>query len=76
MSRISISVSLILLFIVTLLLLFVNKITTPRVLSAEELLMNGFYSLNVPKEFSEFSMLSSNDRVIDCLLYTSDAADE
>ena len=65
MSRINLSVSLIVLFIVTLLFLFVNKITTPRVLSAEELLMNGFYSLNAPKEFSEFSMLSSNDKVID-----------
>ena len=41
--------------------LFVNKLTTPRYLSPNELLVNGYYQFPNPKEFSNFQFFSSND---------------
>ena len=42
--------------------LFVNKLTTPRVLSASELLSNGFYMLQEPKPISDFELFTSGDK--------------
>ncbi|MDA0759879.1 MAG: SCO family protein [Proteobacteria bacterium] len=44
--------------------LFVNKLTTPRYLSAPELLVNGLYVFPEPKLFSEFTLLTSENRSI------------
>ena len=41
--------------------LFINKLTTPRYLSPNELLVNGYYQFPNPKEFSNFQFFSSND---------------
>tara|TARA_Y100001970_G_scaffold109496_1_gene136760 strand:- start:4994 stop:5644 length:651 start_codon:yes stop_codon:yes gene_type:complete len=61
MSRnIKISLTLIILFIVAILSLFINKLTTPRYLSPNELLVNGYYQFPNPKEFSNFQFSSSN----------------
>lgn len=61
MSRnIKISLTLIILFIVAVLSLFINKLTTPRYLSPNELLVNGYYQIPNPKEFSNFQFSSSN----------------
>ena len=59
--NISISIILIILFMATVLTLFVNKLTTPRELSRSELLVNGYYSLSQPKEISNFEFISSNN---------------
>ena len=61
MSRnIKTSLTLIILFIVAILSLFINKLTTPRYLSPNELLVNGYYQFPNPKEFSNFQFSSSN----------------
>ena len=44
--------------------LFVNKLTTPRYLSPNELLVNGYYQFPNPKEFSNFQFFSSNDLLV------------
>ena len=62
--NISISIILIILFMATVLTLFVNKLTTPRELSRSELLVNGYYSLSQPKEISNFEFVSSNNTKI------------
>ena len=65
MSRnIKISLTLIILFIVAVLSLFINKLTTPRYLSPNQLLVNGYYQFPNPKEFSDFQIYSSNDFLI------------
>ena len=62
MSRnIKISLILIVLFMIAVLSLFINKLTTPRYLSPNELLVNGYYQFPNPKEFSNFKFFSSND---------------
>ena len=62
MSRnIKISLTLIILFMAAVLSLFINKLTTPRYLSPNELLVNGYYQFPNPKEFSNFQFFSSND---------------
>ena len=48
-------------FILTVLALFINKLTTPRVLSTNELLINGLYLFESPKQISDFIFLSAND---------------
>ena len=63
--NIKISLALIILFMVAVLSLFVNKLTTPRYLSAPELLVNGYYQFPNPKEFSNFQILTSNNVVLD-----------
>jgi len=65
MSRnIKISLTLIVLFIVAVLSLFINKLTTPRYLSPNELLVNGYYQFPNPKEFSNFQFFSSNNLLL------------
>ena len=65
MSRnIKISLTLIILFMVAVLSLFINKLTTPRYLSPNELLVNGYYQFPNPKEFSNFQFFSSNDLLV------------
>ena len=63
--NIKISLVLIILFMIAVLSLFINKLTTPRYLSAPELLVNGYYQFPNPKEFSNFQILTSNDETID-----------
>ena len=48
-------------FILTVLALFINKLTTPRVLSNNELLINGLFLFETPKEISDFSFLTANE---------------
>ena len=45
-------------FILTVLALFINKLTTPRVLSTNELLINGLYLFESPKQISDFTSVS------------------
>ena len=54
------NVLLIIIFIVTVLALFINKLTTPRVLSTNELLINGLFLYEKPKEISDFTFFSAN----------------
>ena len=63
--NIKISLVLIILFMIAVLSLFINKLTTPRYLSAPELLVNGYYQFPNAKEFSNFQILTSNDETID-----------
>ena len=62
--NIKISLLLIILFMTSVLSLFVNKLTTPRYLSAPEFLVNGLYVFPEPKLFSEFTLLTSENRSI------------
>ena len=48
-------------FILNVLALFINKLTTPRVLSTNELLINGLYLFESPKQISDFTFLSANE---------------
>ena len=54
------NVLLIIIFIVTVLALFINKLTTPRVLSTNELLINGLFLYEKPKEISDFIFFTAN----------------
>ena len=54
------NVLLIIIFIVTVLALFINKLTTPRVLSSNELLINGLFLYEKPKEISDFIFFTAN----------------
>ena len=56
------NILLIALFILVVLTLFINKLTKPRVLSANELLINGLFLFETPKEISDFSFYSSNGK--------------
>ena len=47
-------------FIATVLALFINKLTTPRVLSTNELLVNGLFMFEEPKKISDFIFYSAN----------------
>ena len=49
---------------VTVLSLFINKLTTPRTLSNDELLINGLFLFDTPKEISDFEFFSSNSKSI------------
>ena len=71
----------------TVLFFFTKKLTTPRELSREELLVNGFYELPQERKISNFELKTSDGILLNnefllnkwtliCLLYTSDAADE
>lgn len=44
--------------------LFINKLTTPRYLSAPELLVNGFYLFPESKAFSDFTLVTANNKTI------------
>ncbi|MDB4661260.1 SCO family protein [Gammaproteobacteria bacterium] len=50
-------------FIATVLGLFINKLTTPRTLSDDELLVNGLFLFEEPKQISDFEFFSSNQKV-------------
>ena len=52
------NILLIVIFMITVVGLFINKLTTPRILSANELLANGLYLFESPKEISDFSLVS------------------
>ena len=54
--NIRLSLLLIFVFIATILYGFVNKLTAPRILSNEELLINGFYKLQEPIALSDFKL--------------------
>ena len=54
------NILLIVIFMITVVGLFVNKLTTPRILSANELLANGLFLFESPKEISDFSFYSAN----------------
>ena len=63
--NIKISLALIILFMAAVLSLFINKLTTPRYLSAPELLVNGYYQFPNPKEFSDFKIFTDNNVALD-----------
>jgi len=54
------NILLIIIFMITVVGLFINKLTTPRILSANELLANGLYLFESPKQISDFSFYSTN----------------
>ena len=54
------NILLIVIFMITVLGLFINKLTTPRVLSNNELLSNGLYLFDIPKKISDFTFYSAN----------------
>ena len=56
------NILLIVIFIFAVLTLFINKLTSPRVLSTNELLINGLFLYEAPKEISDFTFLSSNKK--------------
>ena len=53
---------LIAIFMITVLGLFINKLTTPRTLSDDELLVNGLFVFNEPKQISAFEFFHPNKR--------------
>ena len=54
------NILLIVIFMITVVGLFINKLTTPRILSANELLSNGLYLFENPKQISDFSFYSAD----------------
>ena len=56
------NILLIVIFIFAVLTLFINKLTSPRVLSTNELLINGLFLYEAPKEISDFTFFSSNKK--------------
>ena len=62
MKPININLLLISIFIITVMSLFINKLTTPRTLSNNELLVNGLFLFEKPKQISDFEFFSSNNR--------------
>jgi protein SCO1/2 len=63
MKSINKNLLLIAIFIATVLGLFINKLTTPRTLSDDELLVNGLFLFDEPKQISDFEFLSSNKKI-------------
>lgn len=55
------NILIILVFISTVLALFINKLTSPRVLSVNELLINGLFLFETPKQISDFTFLSEDN---------------
>lgn len=60
MKPVSKNLIIIVIFIVTVLGLFINKLTTPRTLSNDELLVNGLFLFDQPKDISDFEFYSSD----------------
>lgn len=60
MKSVSKNLIIIVIFIVTVLGLFINKLTTPRTLSNDELLVNGLFLFDQPKDISDFEFYSSD----------------
>ena len=63
MKSINKNLLLIAIFIATVLGLFINKLTTPRILSDDELLVNGLFLFDEPKLISDFEFISSNKKI-------------
>jgi protein SCO1/2 len=63
MKSINKNLLLIAIFIATVLGLFINKLTTPRTLSDDELLVNGLFLFDEPKLLSDFEFISSNKKI-------------
>ena len=63
MKSINKNLLLIAIFIATVLGLFINKLTTPRTLSDDELLVNGLFLFDEPKQISDFEFISSNKKI-------------
>lgn len=63
MKSINKNLLLIAIFIVAVLGLFINKLTTPRTLSDDELLVNGLFLFDEPKQISDFEFLSSDKKI-------------
>lgn len=63
MKSINKNLLLIAIFIATVLGLFINKLTTPRTLSDDELLVNGLFLFDEPKLISDFEFISSNKKI-------------
>jgi protein SCO1/2 len=61
MKKINLNILLIFVFIAVVMTLFVNKLTTPRILDKNELLINGLFLFDKPKEISEFEFFSGDD---------------
>ena len=60
-NKIKLNIILIFVFIAVVMFLFVNKLTTPRTLDKNELLINGLFMFDQPKEISNFSFSASNE---------------
>ena len=55
------NILIIIVFIITVLTLFINKLTSPRVLSNNELLINGLFLFEAPKQISDFKFVSARN---------------
>ena len=62
MNAIKKKIIIIILFIFVVLALFINKLTTPRTLSTNDLLINGLYIFDEPKQISNFEFFTSNNK--------------
>ena len=62
MNAIKKNIIIIILFIFVVLALFINKLTTPRTLSKNDLLINGLYIFDEPKQISNFEFFTSNNK--------------
>tara|TARA_E500000331_G_scaffold90209_1_gene86089 strand:+ start:12862 stop:13497 length:636 start_codon:yes stop_codon:yes gene_type:complete len=62
MNAIKKNIIIIILFIFVVLALFINKLTTPRTLSTNDLLINGLYVFDEPKQISNFEFFTSNNK--------------
>ena len=60
-SKINLNLLLIFIFISVVMFLFINKLTTPRVLDRNELLVNGLFLFDKPKEISNFKFNSGKE---------------
>lgn len=61
--NIKLNITLIVIFIAVVMTLFVNNLTTPRALSKQELLVNGLFLFQEPKDISDFTFESSKSKV-------------
>ena len=62
MKAVSKNLIIIIIFMITILGLFINKLTTPRTLSNDELLINGLFLFQKPKEISDFEFFSARGK--------------
>ena len=61
--NIKLNITLIVIFIAVVMTLFVNNLTTPRALSKQELLVNGLFLFQEPKDISDFTFESGKSKV-------------
>ena len=62
MKAVSKNLIIIIIFMITILGLFINKLTTPRTLSNDELLINGLFLFQKPKEISDLEFFSAQGK--------------